>query len=280
MRLSPIRLATLALLLVAVATASAAGPPRADLPDLSYGPDPAHRLDVYRPARARKAPIVVMVHGGGWRIGSKDARGVVGHKAERSLANGRIFVSIDYRLLPGADPLSQAEDVARALAYVQRTAPRWGGDPAQVVLMGHSAGAHLVALLAAAPDIARAQGAQAWRGTVALDSAAYDVDALMRRPHLPLYDQAFGREPDYWRRASPTLRLRAAPAPMLLVCSSQRRLSCVQADAFARRASELGGRAEVLRVDLNHAQINADLGLPGDYTAKVEAFLASLRSTR
>lgn len=273
---SPIRLATLALLLAAVATASAAGAPRADLLDLSYGSDPAQRLDVYRPARARQAPIVLMVHGGGWRIGDKRARGVVGHKAERYLADGRIYVSIDYRLLPGADPLTQAEDVARALAYVQREAPRWGGDPTQVVLMGHSAGAHLVALLAAAPDIARAQGAKPWRGTVALDSAAYDVDALMRRPHLPLYDQAFGRDPDYWRRASPTLRLRAAPAPMLLVCSSQRRLSCVQADAFARRAHEWGGRAEVLRVDLNHAQINADLGLPGDYTAKVQAFLASL----
>lgn len=276
MRLSPIRLATLILLLIAVASASAAGPPRADLPDLSYGPDPAQRLDVYRPARARKAPIVVMVHGGGWRIGSKDARGVVGHKAEHALANGRIFVSIDYRLLPGADPLSQAEDVARALAYVQKEAPSWGGDPARVALMGHSAGAHLVALLAAAPDIVRAQGAKPWRGTVALDSAAYDVDALMRRPHLPLYDQAFGRDPAYWRRTSPTLQLRSAPAPMLLVCSSQRRLSCAQAEGFARRAVALGARATVLPVDLNHAQINADLGLPGDYTAQVEAFLASL----
>lgn len=276
MRPSLIRLATLALLVAALASAAAASPSRAALPDLSYGPDPAQRLDVYRPARASKAPIVLMVHGGGWRIGDKRARGVVGNKAERYLTDGRIFVSIDYRLLPGADPLTQAEDVARALAYVQREAPRWGGDPAQVVLMGHSAGAHLVALLAAAPDIARAQGAKPWRGTVALDSAAYDVDALMRRPHLPLYDQAFGRDPDYWRRASPTLRLRTAPAPMLLVCSSQRRLSCAQADTFARRVIELGGRANVLRVDLNHAQINADLGLRGDYTDKVEAFLTSL----
>lgn len=273
---NPIRLVALTLLLLTVASVPAAPPSHADPRDRGYGPDPAQRLDVYRPARARGAPIVLMVHGGGWRIGRKDARGVVGHKAARYLADGKLFVSIDYRLLPQADPLSQAEDVARALAYVQGEAPAWGGDPARVVLMGHSAGAHLVALLAAAPDIAARQGAKPWRGTVALDSAAYDVDALMRRPHLPLYDQAFGRDPAYWRQASPTLRLRSAPAPMLLVCSSQRRQSCAQAEAFAGRAAELGWRATVLPVDLNHAQINADLGLPGAYTDQVEIFLRSL----
>lgn len=244
--------------------------------ELAYGPDPAQRLDVYRPAQAHGAPIVLMVHGGGWRTGDKAARGVVQAKAAHWNAQGRILVSINYRLLPQADPLQQAADVARALAYVQREAPRWGGDPTRLVLIGHSAGAHLVALLAAAPELARAHAARPWSGTVALDSAAYDVEALMRRPHLRLYDQAFGADPRYWREASPTRRLRAAPAPMLLVCSSRRRQSCGQAREHARRAVDLGGRAQVLPVDLDHAAVNAELGVDRDYTARVDAFLASL----
>ncbi|RDZ28178.1 alpha/beta hydrolase fold domain-containing protein [Lysobacter silvisoli] len=263
-------------------TLTAAAPTPAPAPaaivqrDLAYGPDPAQRLDVYRPRQARKAPIVLMVHGGGWRIGDKAGRGVARNKAAHWNAQGRIVVSINYRLPPQADPLQQAADVARALAYVQREAPRWGGDGDRVALVGHSAGAHLVALLAAAPELARAQDARPWRGTVALDSAAYDVEALMRRPHLRLYDQAFGADPRGWREASPMQRLRSAPAPMLLVCSSQRRQSCPQARAFARRAGEWGGRAQVLPLDLDHAAINAELGADGGYTARVDAFLASL----
>lgn len=261
---------------VAIGAKSQAGASPIVQRDLAYGPDPAQRLDVYGPRRARGAPVVLMVHGGGWRIGDKAARGVVQAKAAHWNAQGRIVVSINYRLLPQADPLQQAADVARALAYVQREAPRWGGDATRLVLMGHSAGAHLVALLAAAPELARTQGARSWSGTVALDSAAYDVEALMRRPHLRLYDQAFGEDPHYWREASPIRRLRSAPAPMLLVCSSRRRQSCPQARDYARRAGDLGGRAQVLAVGLDHAAINAELGAEGDYTARVDAFLASL----
>ena len=63
---------------------------------------------------------------------------------------GIIFVSVDYRMLPQQDALAQADDVARALAFAQSRARSWGGDPGKFILMGHSAGAHLVALLAAA----------------------------------------------------------------------------------------------------------------------------------
>ncbi len=65
-------------------------------------------------------------------------------------------------------------DVARALAAVQARAGEWGGDASRVVLMGHSAGAHLVALLSADPTRAAAEGAGPWRSAVVLDSAAID----------------------------------------------------------------------------------------------------------
>jgi len=66
-------------------------------------------------------------------------------------------------MMPEAEPLTQAEDVARALAKVQDLAPGWGGDPANIILMGHSAGAHLVAVITAAPEIATGQGAKPGR---------------------------------------------------------------------------------------------------------------------
>jgi hypothetical protein len=67
---------------------------------------------------------------------------------------------------------------------------------------------------------------------------------------------------------------------MLLVCSTKRVVSCNQAKAFARRAQSLGGRADVLEVDMTHMEINRDLGLPSAYTSDVDAFVASLDSAR
>src|SRR3546814_1535129 len=80
-----------------------------------------------------------------------------------------------------ADPVTQAADVGHALAAVQARAAGWGGDPARILLIGHSAGAHLVAFLAADAGFAKRQGAKPWLGTVSLDSAALDVVELMQR---------------------------------------------------------------------------------------------------
>jgi acetyl esterase/lipase len=246
--------------------------------DIAYGPDPAQRLDVYRPrAEGGDRPLVLMVHGGGWRIGDKAARGVAAAKAAAWVPAGGVFVSINYRMLPAHDAYAQREDVARALAFVQAHARDWGADPRRVVLMGHSAGAHLVALLSADPAQARAFGAGPWLGTVVLDSAALDVPALMARRHLPLHDAAFGADPARWRIASPRQALSRDAVPMLLVCSSQRRdRPCDTARDFAAAAARLGTDARVLPQDLDHADVNAELGRPGAYTEAVNAFLAQV----
>jgi len=244
--------------------------------DVAYGPDRAQRLDVYAPTRAHSAPVVLMVHGGGWRRGDKAMDSVVDAKVARWVPRGAIVVSIDYRMLPAAPVATQASDVARALAFVQGRAHRWGGDPRRVVLMGHSAGAHLVALVAASPSLRAAAGARAPLGTVLLDSAALDVPGLMQARHLPLHDAAFGNDPATWRALSPLHVLDRPVAPVLAVCSTRRAGACPQADAFVARIRALGGRAEVLREDLSHRQVNAQLGAQPDYTHAVEAFLGSL----
>jgi arylformamidase len=244
--------------------------------DVAYGTDPKQRFDVYLPARASHAPVMFLVHGGGWRTGDKSGRAVVENKVARWTSAGFIVISTNYRLLPAADPIAQAEDVARAIATAQQRLPAWGGDPERIVLVGHSAGAHLVALLATDETLIAHQGARPVIGTLILDSAALDVETLMRQPHLPLYDAAFGMRPRYWRAASPYRQLGAGASPFLLVCSTLRRESCPEAAKFAKRARTLGVTAQVLQQPLSHRQINEQLGTAGAYTDSVEAFLQTL----
>lgn len=245
--------------------------------DVAYGTDPAQRLDVYRRADASAAPIFLFVHGGGWRRGDKAMPQMVRNKMTHWLGRGAVFASANYRLLPQADLFEQADDIARALAYVQQAARRWGGDPARVVLVGHSAGAHLAALLAADASIADCQGAVPWLATIAMDSAALDVVAIMNRPHFGFYDPVFGVDPAYWRQVSPMHRLQSRPVtPVLLVCSSLRADAGPPAHAFAAKANALDGAVTVLPVALTHLQVNDQLGVAGPYTEAVDAFMSAL----
>ena len=203
---------------------------------------------------------------------------MVDNKVKRWLPKGFIFVSINYRLLPAAAPLQQADDVARALAFVQQQASGWGGDPHKVILLGHSAGAHLVSLLAARPQRAYDLGAKAWLGSVALDSAAMDVEQIMQGTHARFYDQAFGASPAYWAATSPLRQLDKTATPLLAVCSSQRSDSCPAARKFVAAASRLGVNAQLLSQDRSHKAINQDLGADNAYTREVEDFMATLDS--
>ena len=250
--------------------------PSAILRNLKYGPARRQALDIYLPPRPQNAPVMVVVHGGGWVIGDKGHRGVWQEKQRHWGAKGYILASLNYRMVPQANPLEQARDVARAVAYLQRVLPDHGADPDRMVVMGHSAGGHLVSLLAADRSLLAAQGAQPWRATVSLDSAAYDVEQIMTAPHNRLYDRAFGADPALWRAASPMARLTGQPGPFLLVCSTQRAKSCRKAEAFSAALSARGSLNAVLPVDLAHNQINTDLGKPGAYTATVDAFLRPL----
>ncbi len=244
--------------------------------DVSYGSDPAQKLDVYLPKNAGKAPVIFMVHGGAWITGDKRNGSVVTNKIGRWLPKGFVVVSVNYRLSPKADPVEQAADVAKALAFAQGKAASWGADPSRFVLMGHSAGAHLVSLLTADPGIASRAGAKPWLGTVSLDSAAFNVVEIMETRHYRFYDKVFKDDKTLWRDASPTLVLKQAPVPMLIVCSTKRSDSCPQAKAFAAKANGMGGKVKVHEENLTHRDVNLTLGQGGGYTDEVESFLRSI----
>jgi arylformamidase len=244
--------------------------------DVAYGDDPLRRFDVYAPQHAKDAPVIFMVHGGGWYRGDKSMRNVVENKVKRWVPRGFIVISVNNRLVPAADPVEQARDVARALARAQHDAASWGGDPTRFILMGHSAGAHLVALVSASDTIRNAAGDRPWLGSVLLDSGALDVPKLMQAHHVGLFDRAFGHDPIEWKAASPYDALTRAEPPILAVCSSQRRNSCSEAARFVSKAASTGTRATSLPEDLSHGDINARLGTDGAYTDAVESFMGSV----
>ena len=218
--------------------------------------------------------MIFFVHGGGWARGDKTNTRVVEPKVAHWVEQGYVVISANYRMLP-TPVAQQADDVAAAIAFAQSQAGLWGGDPKRFVLVGHSAGAHLVALISAGARTATPP--QPWRGSVLLDSAALDVPTIMTHRHFGLYDRAFGADRHDWAALSPIAQLARATPPMLAVCSSRRQESCGQADRFAAKANGLGGKVRVLREDLSHIEINATLGDASDYTAQVDAFLKSVR---
>lgn len=242
--------------------------------DLSYGSDPRQRIDAYVPLHPA-GPVLVMVHGGAWAIGDKATPAMIRPKVTYWTARGYVVVSVNYRLLPAANPMVQAQDVAKALALVQKQAPSWGADPQRVALMGHSSGGHLVALLDSAPSLAYAQGAKPWKASINLDGAALNVPALMGEKHARLYDRAFGRDPAFWASVSPYDAMEAKSPPMLIVCSRLRGNSCPQADAYERKASPMGHRLTIWMQPLRHMEIDQQLGLPGVYTDSVARWLGA-----
>lgn len=244
--------------------------------NIAYGPDPKQKFDVYLPNRPHNAPIIMMIHGGGWKGGDKTNKHVIQNKISRWVSKGFVFVSLNYRLLPRANPLEQIRDIARALAKVQLMARNWNAAPHQIIVMGHSSGAHLAALLAASPALVLAHGAKPWLATIVIDTAAFDIPDIMNGPHHRLYDNAFGNNRQFWKLVSPIHNMKTPPAPLLIICSTLRRKVCPRSKAFVKKSKELGGRVNLLRISKSHRELNSDLGLPGSYTQQVERFMTSL----
>nr|WP_314442738.1 alpha/beta hydrolase [uncultured Sphingomonas sp.] len=247
----------------------------------SFGSDPRQKLDWALPSTTSgKAPLLLFVHGGGWSIGDK--RMGAGQKGAHFLGQGWAFASTNYRLVPQARVEDQAADVAAAIAFLRRQP---GIDANRIVLMGHSAGAHLAALVATDPAYFKRAGVpiDAVRGVVLLDGAGYDVGEQMIEPRnavRSMYTQAFGTDPARQAALSPA-RHATAPnaAEWLILPVASRRDSTSQSEKLARLLREGGSRAEVLpQSGKTHATINRDMGKPGDpATAAVDAFLARLR---
>ena len=250
---------------------------------IGYGNDPLQVLDFWRAKNASNpAPLVIFVHGGGWKRGSKD--NATGQwKPAHYTAAGYGFASINYRLVPAATVEQQAADVAASLKALLDRAGELGIDRSRVVLMGHSAGAHLVALVGT--DDRYLRGASLSLndidGVIPIDGAAYDVPAQMRQAGPMMkktYEQAFGTEPERQRALSPTLQAAQPNAAAFLLPHVQRKDGVRQSNELAATLKRAGTAAETASFPgeglRGHGEINRRMGDP-DYAATpvVDAWL-------
>lgn len=262
--------------------AGGAAPPAAGTRELSYGADPKQRLDLLAPANASAAPLLLFVHGGGWSIGDK--RSGAGAKAAHFTRQGWAFASTNYRLVPHATVEQQAADIAAAVAWARNNAAAHGLDPDRIVLMGHSAGAHLAALIGTDPRYLAAAGVPMGtvKGVILLDGAGYDIAAQMARPGnlvAGMYDAAFGKDVARQKALSPSFHA-AAPnvASWLILPIDRRGDSKAQSEGLAAALRPAGASARVVAVPgASHRSLNGGLGEDGDFaTAEVDKFLAAI----
>jgi acetyl esterase/lipase len=246
---------------------------------IAYGSDPAQSMDfwaAHQPSDTAMppAPLVIFVHGGGWQRGSKD--NATGRwKPAHYPGLGYAFASIDYRLVPADTVEQQAQDVAAAVMALIERAGSLGIDRRRIVLMGHSAGAQLVALVGTDERYLKSAGLSFadLAGVIPIDGAAYDIPAQMRDgPPImqQTYAQAFGSDPARQRALSPTLQASAPNAPRFLLLHVQRPDGVRQAQTLAAALKAGGTPVEVASIPgqglRGHMEINRQLGDP-DYGA-------------
>lgn len=237
-------------------------------------------LDIHAPENAHNAPVLIMIHGGAWRMGDK-VSAVGDHQVDYFTEQGFVFISINYRLAPDHPFPAHAQDAAAAIAHVERTVAQYGGNPSSISLMGHSAGAHIAALVSVDPKYLEAEGLSpsALHRTVLLDGAAYDIEKAARRGKLPpLYRTPFGDDPEQWEAASPAKQVQAnVQVPPMLIFSVKRRYGREQPRILHRSLLEAGHSSERIKVkDRKHSSLNQKLGAPDDiYAPVIAAFLLS-----
>lgn len=266
--------------------------------DIPYTTDPAETnpsllsLDVYAPSGAHDLPVVVWVHGGIWALGDKAE---VFYKADWLTSHDYVFVSVNYRLSPdppepnNPDRLrhpTHAQDVAAAVAYAHQQVRSWGGDPNRMVLMGHSAGGHLVSLISTDARYLQAHGMTPtdFVATISLDSGAYDVALLMEDPPFPrYYRNAFSDDPAVWADASPILYVTPeAPIPPFLLVHRTDSQPSTDTNAFAAALQEAGHSPQTYPAPgMTHADINRWLGGPENptYNADVLSFIEQVTAS-
>ena len=246
--------------------------------------EPAHErqvLDVYSPANAKNLPVVFWIHGGGWQTGDKSD---VQLKPQAFMDKGFVFVSTNYRLLPSVDMGTLIRDVAKAVRWTHDHIAEHGGDPKRLLIMGHSAGAQLAAILCTDDRYLKAEGLslQVVKGCVPVDGDTFDIPAIIemaqtrwRVHHLPRskfgHFEKFGSDPAKHRDFSAVTHVAKGKGipPFFILYVSGHPDTTAQAQRLAAvlKASDVPATLFGAQ-DTTHSKVNKDLGKPDDPTTK------------
>jgi arylformamidase len=244
---------------------------------LTYGQAELQRVDLTRPAGGgRGRPLVLYVHGGGWSAGSRKA--VYGLPAWASGAN-LWFGTVGYRLGPEARVEDQAADIGAAIRAAQRDARRHGYDGRRIILIGHSSGAHLAALVATDPRYA-GRAFAAIRAVITVDGSALHVPVQLASGQgaaMRFFHAAFGTDPERQAALSPALQASAGDAPRwLIIHVAGRGGTAAQAVLLAAplRQAELDVTVKAIATD--HMGAIRSFGAPGyPANADIDALVAA-----
>lgn len=226
---------------------------------LAYGDDPRQRLDVYTPRHlSAPAPVVLFFYGGSWNSGERGDYAFVG---EALAARGLVVVIADYRLYPQVRYPAFLHDSAQALAWVVREVAAYQGDPQQLFVMGHSAGAYNAAMLALDPRLLADVdlSPDVLRGWIGL-AGPYDFLPIENPAVKPVF-----MHPDSPPDSQPINQVRAEAPPALLVAAAEDGLVDPQRNTggLARRLGEAGVRVEThYYTGVNHLTLVGALARP------------------
>jgi acetyl esterase/lipase len=264
-----------------------------DVRDVAYyeGPDAdnvKHKLDLFLPKDGKGFPVVIFVHGGAWRHGDKNFFGVYSALGKMFARNGIGAVIINYRLSPGVMHPEHEKDVARAFAWTHKNIEKYGGRPDQIFISGHSAGGHLVALLASDETYLKAEGlslgdikgVMPLSGVYALpDTAKLSAELGIKQVRLRgdaeipmgelLFTSVFGKDPETRKNAFPLSHIKKNLPPFLIVYAD-RDLPTLDkgAEEFAKELKEKDVKVDLLQIaKRNHLSLITEASADDDATA-------------
>lgn len=242
-----------------------------DVRYMETGDDKLHTLDIYAPKDARGVPVFVFIHGGGWNKRDKDE---VGSQPKLFNSAGIIVVSLNYRLVPAIRHPENVKDVAAAIAWLHKNIATHGGDPNKIVLMGHSAGSHLAALVATDGQYLAVHGLHRnqLRGVVSLDGSAFDIPDRIKNGSEQVAEnckRAFGEKIEIQNDGSPIQHVKGADPlpPFLLVYLNENSLNHKQSQRFAHELQSNNGQARLKHIadGKTHQALCDDLGTDNDH---------------
>lgn len=250
-------------------------------------------LDVHMPEISQPCegvPIVIWVHGGAWMIGDKSQ---IGYKAKHFNSLGYGFISVNYRLSPNITTEAELTpdriqfpdhptDVGAAVGWIYKNIRMYGGNPDKLALLGHSAGAHLAALVALNQSYITQTtpqwSAKSLRCVGSYDTEAYDVTTAIQEAtgsQLLFYRNAFGTEASNWAAASPINHVKNLELPFQLA----RRGNAQRQNILRRFKDALETQKNSVSIieasALSHEEVNRVIGNPTDQimTPQVTKFL-------
>lgn len=237
-------------------------------------------LDIYNNEPGKEKPVVVFVHGGAWFLGDKATK--IKKKVALFKKQGYVFVSVNYRLSSFFNKKVQypahTQDVADAVKWVYDNIEKYGGDKNKIALIGHSAGAQMISLLATSAEFLPLRGIEfnKIRGIISIDTEGYDVYG-MGRAGVKIYKRIFGNDPETWKRASPVLHIKPGTKyPDFLIVMRGKPYRIKMANDFADKLRGSGAKAALVSGEpYGHFKVNNIIGSAKDkiVTPKLVEFL-------